>query len=98
MGGSDDIRLKEVDFFDVSQVPIEIFAEAAVKLEYFSTECSYPIPGHVNALFRKIAQTEEIKLKELSMNQMDEDVPADILSEAAIKLERFNFFVQNTFG
>ena len=36
----DDIRLKEVDFFDVSQVPIEIFAEAAVKLEYFSTECS----------------------------------------------------------
>ena len=41
----DDIRLKEVDFFDVSQV--EIFAEEAVKLEYFSSECSNRIPVHV---------------------------------------------------
>ena len=42
----DDIRLKEVDFFDVSQVPVEIFAEAAVKLEYFraDAECFNPIP------------------------------------------------------
>ena len=73
-------------------VPADILSEAAIKLERLNFFGRTPSDDKLNALFRKIAHTEDMKLKELWTDNMDKDVPADIFAEAAVKLERVSFF------
>ena len=61
---NEEMRLKRVFDVDVSTVPVEIFSEAVVKLESYYCYSRRPSFGHISALFRKIAQTEDMKLKE----------------------------------
>ena len=89
----EDHQLKSLTYFPLesagmSSVPAEVFSEAAVRLE--SIESRMLSGEQLNALSRKITETEDLTLKELVIEQVEENltlVQVEMFSKAAVRLE-----------
>ena len=95
IAGSSIVNVKRVELslMKCSNVPPELFGEALVKIE--TVDLSYSEgtndDDQVSALFRKIASSEEMRLRELELTRVKiSHLSPDIISEATVKLEIFN--------
>ena len=84
-----NLKVLDTDYGDPSTVPPDVFAAALVRVEVAEVDLS---EDHSLVLFEKIASTEDIKLKRLSINHDLSDISPDILAEAVVRLEEINMW------